>query len=83
MTGCQFIDGAPYAVDIEESSFINISGCTAIDTRDPKIARGIVRFRGPGRVNLLANNTIGKGNFESLQLDQRSSVTQSNNVIES
>lgn len=83
VTGCQFIDGAPYAVDVEQSSFINISGCTAMDTRDAQKAKGIVRFQGPGKANLLANNTIGKGNFESLQLDQRSSVTQSNNVIES
>jgi hypothetical protein len=83
VTGCQFIDGAPYAIDVEQSSFINISSCTAMDTRDAQKAKGIVRFQGPGMANLLANNTIGKGNFESLQLDQRSSVTQSNNVIES
>ena len=83
VTGCQFIDGAPYAVDVEQSSFISISGCTAMDTRDVQKAQGIFRFQGPGKSNLLANNSIGKGNFESLQLDQRSNVTQSNNVIES
>ncbi len=83
VTGCQFIDGAPYAdqcraVQFHQHQRLHSDGHTGRADK-PK---GLSDSRGPGRANLLANNMIGTGNFESLQLDRQSSVTQSNNLIE-
>ena len=82
VSGSQFIGGVPYGIDVQNSKSISVNGCALTDDRDVQKAKGMIRFRGPGNANLLANNTIGSGKFESLQLDEKARVAQSNNVLE-
>jgi len=56
ITGCAFADGAPYAIDATECKDVVITGCTAAETREPAVAKGALRFRGPGSGNRAALN---------------------------
>jgi hypothetical protein len=82
VSGSQFLGGVPFGIDVQQSKFVNINGCSLADIRGVQKAEGIVRFQGIGKANMLANNTIGGGNFEPLQLDDQANVKLSNNVFE-
>ena len=80
VTGCQFLDGVPYGIDVVESNQVNISSNVIADTRAVKRTKGAISFRGLGKENLIALNTIGKDCEETLQIDEKADVTLANNV---
>jgi polygalacturonase len=82
ITGCLFLDGAPYGVDLNGCSFVNMTGCTVMDTREAQKAQGMLRIRGAGKANLLVGNTIGKCAAEALEIEPAANVTLAANVLE-
>jgi parallel beta-helix repeat protein len=62
ISGSQFIDGAPYGIDVENSSQIQITSCTVTDNRTTPAAKGTIRFRGEGGGNRVALCTLDQGN---------------------
>ncbi len=83
VTGSQFLDGAPYGVDVENSSHVNISSCTVMDTREEKKTLGAIRFTGPGRANLITGNIVGKGAAKPIQVEDQAGVKLGENLVES
>jgi len=79
--GCQMLDPAPYGIDVNKSDHINISGCTVMDTREKPIMKGCIRFRGPGRGNLITASTLGAPQEQALQLDPAAGTTTANNQL--
>ena len=82
ITGCQFLDGVPFGIDVEQSSHININGCTVMDTRKKQASTGAVRFRGRGVGNLISSNTISRTIDKALQFDDESNVRLSDNATD-
>jgi hypothetical protein len=80
VNGCMFLDGVPYGVDLTRCSYVNMSGCMIMDTRDIQKAQGMLRFSGTGKANLLVGNTIGASTTDALQIDEAARVTLSANL---
>ena len=72
ISGGQFLDGVPFGIDVKESSYVNIGGCSVLDTREKKKAKGSIRFTGEGEANVLSNLSI-EGR-DSLKLAPESGV---------
>ena len=79
--GCQMLDPAPYGIDVNKSDHVNISGCTVMDTREKPIMKGCIRFRGPGRGNLITASILGAPQEQALQLDPAAGTTTANNQL--
>ena len=78
--GCQLLGGVPYGIDAERCREVNITGCSVIDTRSEIRSRAAIRFRGPGKHNLIASCTIGKAREAALQLEPLSKVTVADSI---
>ena len=76
--GCQLIDGAPWGLDAETCSEININGCTFGGELVDRRGEGSIRFRGEGRNNLIAACTV----TGRMSLDPGSRVVLANVVGE-
>ncbi|MGY8691151.1 MAG: right-handed parallel beta-helix repeat-containing protein, partial [Verrucomicrobiales bacterium] len=69
--GNQMLDGAPYGVDVRDSSDVRISDCMITEQRAIKVAKGAVRFSGPGEGNYMNSNTL----LGQVEIDEASKVT--------
>lgn len=75
--GCQFLDGTPYGVYVQESSQVSITANQVLETRTTPAMRAAVRWVGAGSDNLLALNTLGRGIEGECVLDEEASVRHS------
>ena len=80
VSGCQLLDGVPYGVHVCNSSQVNITGSTVMDTRHELKSRSAIRFVGRGVANLVAGNIVGRTREKPLDIDEKSIVTLANNV---
>ncbi len=55
---CQILDGVPYGIDVSDSSQVSITGNCVSETRERKLTKAPIRWRGQGERNLLAGNTL-------------------------
>ena len=74
VNGNQFIDGVPYGIDVEGGDQINITGNTITDTREKTIMQSAIRWRGEGKENLIANNTLGQGTINAASIEPSAGV---------
>lgn len=81
MSGCQILDGQPYGVLVDASAGVSITGCTIQETRAKKMARGAIRWTGPGSSNYITGNTLDRGTGEALSIDPASLVSVGQNLI--
>ncbi len=82
ISGCQFVGGVPYGVDIEASHDLNFCGCSMLDDREPTSMKAAVRVaRGSKRV-LITGCHIGRGTADALLIDQGSEVTSHANLLD-
>jgi hypothetical protein len=61
VTGCQFLDGVPFGIDVEESKGISLVLNTIATSRAPAEGAtpgGAVRFRGVGQGNQIRGNAV-------------------------
>jgi len=56
--GCQLIDGAPWGLNVERSSEVNVNGCTFGGELIAARGEGAIRFTGAGKNNLIAGCLI-------------------------
>jgi len=73
---CQFLDGVPFGIDVNDSNWITIANCLLTDRRSPPLARHLVRFTGTGEANLLDGNRLGSCQQEPLLLEASAGVEQ-------
>jgi nitrous oxidase accessory protein NosD len=64
ISGSQFLNGAPFGIDVENSEHVQITGCSVSETRDTPAAKGSIRFRGKGKSNRIAHCDLDAGNAE-------------------
>lgn len=67
VSGCQFLGGVPYGVEVRGCSHTNISGCTFADWREEKKTEGAIYFEGKGQTNLVTGNIIARDVAEPLR----------------
>ncbi len=61
ITGCQFLDGTPQGVYLEDCFDTVLTGCTVLDDRSPQLMRTAVLWKGQGEGNMIGNSRIGRG----------------------
>lgn len=76
VTGCQFLDGAPYGIDVHACSDVRIADCLISEQRTKKIARGALRFHGAGERNHVVSNTLLGG----MDISEDAGVVSQQNV---
>jgi len=81
LTGCQIVNGTPCGILIRGSSDVVVTGCSVLETREAKAMDVALRWEGEGTGNLLANNRIGVGRVDGIQLDEASGVAVTGNSI--
>jgi len=81
VSGCQVIGGVPYGIHAQNSSMVNISGCSIHDPRAVKKTKAGIVFAGSGKANLVALNTIGKDSLKPILVSPKSNVKLHENVI--
>jgi hypothetical protein len=81
VSGCQILDGQPYALYVEDSSLVNINGCSILETRREKQTHAAIRFKGAGRGNYIVANTLAKGQHQAVVADATSSVQIGDNLV--
>ena len=82
VTGCQLLDGVPYGLDLADCSLINVNACTIMDTRKIKQMQAAVRWTGNGRASMMANNTIGRGTADALDIAAGADVKLQGNRLD-
>lgn len=80
--GCQVLDGYPYAVYVEDSADVSITGCTLLETREEKKTVAMLRWKGTGSGNLLTGNRIGGGTESALSIDDAVNVQIGGNLVD-
>ncbi len=80
VSGCQFIDGWPFGVDVLDCSDVSFTGCALVNRRDEQAKSSPIRWRGKGEGNLLANCRI-TGTEENIRRQFGELVQQSGNVF--
>jgi len=82
ITGCQFLDGVPYGIDVSQSSGINIQACTVVDTRQQPRSQAAIKFSGSGEGNLvMGSNLQAASGKKALQAADESGVRSVENLI--
>lgn len=80
VNGLQILDGFPNGLYVADSSFVNVSGSTILESRMEKRTRAAVRWTGAGSGNLLSGNTLGQGLDGAVAIDPRALVKTANNL---
>lgn len=82
VSGCQFIDGTPYGIDVHNGDHINISGCTIVEwTRRKRTAKAAIRFTGSGGGNIVAGNIVAHQKREQrVLLENGANAMVANNI---
>lgn len=70
--GNQLVDGAPYGVDVSNSSDVRLTDCMITEQRKNKVAKGAVRFTGAGEQNHMSSNTL----LGDVAIDEASNVAE-------
>lgn len=74
-------DGAPYAVLVEGSSGVSITGCTIQETREEPKTTAAIKWKGKGGRNLVAINVFQlPDGIRALDVDAESGVVENGNV---
>ncbi len=73
--GCQFMNGAPYGIDVNGSSQVGIVGCTVTETRETPVAQAGIRFAGEGKDNLVINNILSYPGGRPLDIAETAGVS--------
>jgi hypothetical protein len=73
VSGCQFLEGTPHAVWIDEASDTAMTGCMLLDQRTPKKTKSQIVWRGKGSGNLIAACRIGEAQ-EPVQIAKEAGV---------
>jgi hypothetical protein len=81
VSGCQVLDGQPYGIYVEDSSYLNITGTSVLETRAEKKTRAAIRLRGAGVGNLLASNTLGGGTKDFIERDDAFEAKLGDNLL--
>ena len=81
ISGSQILDGVPHCLYVENSDHVNLSGCTFMDTREPKLTQSPVKFAGKGTGNYINGCTIGKGVNDALIAEKDAGVTVGQNLV--
>ncbi len=81
ITGSQFLSGAPYSVDVVESSGISFNGCTMADLRETRLSKAAIRFCGKGTGNMVTGCSLGPAAGKVVQIEKTSQVTMVNNLV--
>lgn len=76
VTGCQFVDGTPYGIEVVRGQQVTIASCTVNESRANPIGKAAIRFRGTGSDNRVALNTLAYPQGKGLEADEESQVTQ-------
>jgi len=58
VSGCQVLDGVPSGVFIDGSESVQITGCTIVDTREPKLMKEAVRVTEKTAKPVMSGNVI-------------------------
>jgi hypothetical protein len=82
ISGCEILDGTPHGIYVEDGNHVSITGCTVLDSRSEKKTRSAIRFKGQGRMNLVATNTLGKGTHVAIESDATMGVLTEANQID-
>ena len=82
ISGSQFVNGAPYGIDVVDSSHVSITGCTVHDTREKLKSKHAIRFSGKGGGNLVAMNSVGATLQAPVSGGEQAGMTEQGNVIE-
>jgi polygalacturonase len=80
VSGCQILDGVPRSIHVEQGEHVSITGCTVMDTREPKLSREAIAFTGKGKANLVTTCTLGKGVDGAVAAAAEAGVTLGQNV---
>lgn len=80
ISGSQVIDSAPYGLYLEDCSDTLITGTSVIDSREKKLMRAAIRWKGKGTGNLIANCRIGAGTEGTVIAD--GGVKQQGNLLD-
>jgi hypothetical protein len=80
ISGTEVLDGAPYGISLEDCSDTLITGCTVLDTREPKLARAAIRWKGAGAGNLIASSRLGSGSEGSIVQEKQAKLAD--NVLD-
>ncbi len=83
ISGCLLRDPAPVGIYLNECSRVNLSGCQVHDTRETKLMRRAIEWRGAGENSLLNGNTLGRGSDGGIHIGSAAGVQRSNNLEES
>ncbi|MDP6110406.1 MAG: right-handed parallel beta-helix repeat-containing protein [Planctomycetota bacterium] len=79
LSGCLLRDPTPAGIDLEDCSHISMTGCQILDSRETKLLRHAVHWRGKGDANLLANNTLD-GTEGSIKAGHEVTIQQAGNL---
>ena len=61
LTGVQVLEGSPFGLDAEDCSETMLTGCSFLDTREPKQTQASVKWTGPGKSNSIAHCRANRG----------------------
>ncbi len=81
LNGCQITDPGIPGLRVADSSYVNISGCSILDSRDEKLMPSAVRWTGSGQVNSIRACTLGAGKENTLAIDESAKVVAENNTM--
>ena len=81
LNGCQITDPGVSGLRIADSSFVNISGCTILDSRSEKLMPAAIRWTGPGQANALTNCILGSGTESTATIEESAKVREEQNTM--
>lgn len=81
-SGCHLADGVPANLYVEDSDYVSVTGSTFHDTRAEKKSGPMVRWKGQGKGNYFAANSLGRGTAEPLEIDDAAGVTIGDNRVD-
>lgn len=61
LSGVQIVDGAPYGLLLDQCSETVLSGCSILDSRNPKLMQSAIRWTGDGANNLVTGSRLDGG----------------------
>lgn len=82
VSGSQFLNGTPCAIDAADCSQLNITGNSIHDDRQPLRSLHAIRVTGAGQGNLVATNIIGPAKDQPLKLTPSAGVTEQGNLVQ-
>lgn len=80
ISACQILDPGLPGIYLEGSSFVNIQGCTILDSRDEEKMPHAIQWIGSGKANQVGNCTLGKGTGGAINAALESGVKIGENV---